>query len=141
MKNKKSRSRTRVYAMEVLYQRKHNDASVDEILDRYASKYAVDYDYLKELVLGALAKKQAIDELIEPTLSNRSIEEISQIEYAILSISVYELMSQYDVPYKVVINEALNLTKKYGAQDAYKFVNTVLDKVAKEVRGLECQGD
>lgn len=141
MKNKKSRSRTRVYAMEVLYQRKHNDVTVEDILNRYENKYAVDYDYLKELVLGSLAKKNEIDDLIKPQLSNRSVEEISQIEYAILSISVYELISQYDVPYKVVINEALNLTKKYGAQDAYKFVNTVLDKVAKEVRGLECQGD
>ena len=68
MKNKKSRSRTRVYAMEILYQRIHNDATVDEILSRYETKYAVDYDYLKELVLGSLAKKNEVDELIKPCL-------------------------------------------------------------------------
>ena len=141
MKNKKSRSKTRTYAMEIIYQWLHNDTPVSEVLDRYETKYAVDIVYLRDVVEGALSKRPEIDAMIEPTLANRSLDEITHIEYAILLIACYELMHQYDIPYKVVINEALNIAKQYGAQDAHKFINSVLDIVAKEVRGLECQDD
>lgn len=139
MKNKKSRSKTRAYCLEILYQRVHNEDAIEEVLDRYAEKYAVDIEFLQKLVMGILSKKSEIDALIEPHLQDRSLDEISDIEYAILSIGVYELMTHYDVPYKVVINESVNLAKQYGAVDAYKFINSIVDRVAKAVRGLECQ--
>lgn len=140
MKNKKSRKKTRVYVLEVIYQWLHTQADVSEVLKRYDNKYAVDTEYLESMVQGALSKRSDIDQQITPNLEDRALEEISQIEYAILLLGGYELMYQYDVPYKVVINEAINLAKNYGAQDAHKFVNSVLDRIAKDVRGIECQG-
>lgn len=140
MKNKRSRKQTRVYVLEVLYQWLHTQSEINEILSRYHEKYAVDPEYLTNMVLGALSKRQEVDQQITANLEDRSLEEVSQIEYAILLLGGYELMFQYDVPYKVVINEAVNLSKNYGAQDAHKFVNSVLDRIAKDVRGIECQG-
>ena len=140
MKNKKSRKKTRVYVLEVIYQWLHTQVDVSEILKRYDDKYGVDKEYLASMVQGALSKRSDIDQQITPNLEDRSLEEVSQIEYAILLLGGYELMYQYDVPYRVVINEAINLAKDFGAQDAHKFVNSVLDRIAKDVRGIECQG-
>ena len=140
MKNKKSRKKTRVYVLEVLYQWLHTQADISEVLKRYDDKYGVDREYLESMVQGALSKRSDIDQKITPNLEDRSLEEVSQIEYAILLLGGYELMYQYDVPYRVVINEAINLAKNFGAQDAHKFVNSVLDRIAKDVRGIECQG-
>ena len=139
MKNKKSRKKTRVYVLEVIYQWLHTQV-VSEVLKRYDDKYGVDKEYLASMVQGALSKRSDIDQQITPNLEDRSLEEVSQIEYAILLLGGYELMYQYDVPYRVVINEAINLAKDFGAQDAHKFVNSVLDRIAKDVRGIECQG-
>lgn len=140
MKNKKSRTQTRVYAMEVLYQWLHISDDVEAMLSRYAEKKRVDADYLVTLVKGSLAKRKEIDQAISPYLEGRTLEEVSQIEYAILLVAAFELMNQFDVPYRVVINEAINLSKQYGAVESHKFINSVLDRLAKEVRGIECQG-
>jgi len=140
MKNKKSRTQTRVYAMEVLYQWLHTSDDIDDMLERYAEKKRVDADYMVTLVKGSLAKRQEIDTAIRPFLEERALEEVSQIEYAILLVAAFELMNKFDVPYKVVINEAINLSKQYGAVESHKFINSVLDRLAKDVRGIECQG-
>lgn len=140
MKNKRSRTQTRIYAMEVLYQWLHTASEVDDIISRYQEKPRADAEYLVKLVKGCLSKRREIDQAIQPFLEERSLEEISQIEYAILLVGAFELMNQFDVPYRVVINEAINLAKQYGAVDSHKFVNSVLDRLAKSVRGIECQG-
>ena len=75
-----------------------------------------------------------------PFLS-RPIDELDPVELAILRLSIYELAKRPDIPYRVVINEALELTKKYGSIEGYKFVNGVLDHVAKEVRKIEIAED
>lgn len=139
MKNKKSRKQTRVYAMEIVYQWLHTKTDMSDLLLRYKEKYGVDYAYLERLVLGGFAKKADIDVKISQYLVDRSLEEVTKIEYAILLMAGYELLFCYDVPYRVVINEAINLSKQYGAEDSHKFVNSILDKIAKDVRGLECQ--
>ena len=135
---KKSRSATRRYAMEVLYQHFLTDDSISDILDRYSEKSRVDYPYLQEIVKGSMTKKKDIDQAIEAKMLDRALNEVSHVEYAILLLSSYELMCLYDVPYRVVINEAINLSKQYGAQDSHKFINSVLDRLAADTRGLEC---
>ena len=140
MKNKKSRTQTRTYAMEVVYQWLHTGDEVQSVIQRYQEKKWIDGDYLETLVQGSLAKRQEIDTTITPFLEGRSLEEVTQIEYAILLVASFELMYQFDVPYRVVINEAINLSKQYGAVDSHKFINSVLDRLAKQVRGIECQG-
>ncbi len=77
-----------------------------------------------------------LDEIIEPTL-DRSISELGPTERAILYLGAYELKFHPEVPYKVVINEAIRLSKLYGAEGAYKLINSSLDKIAKEIRRVE----
>jgi len=77
-----------------------------------------------------------LDEIIKPSL-DRSIDELGPIERAVLYLGVYELKFQPEVPYKVVINEAVELAKLYGAEKAYKLINSSLDKIAKDLRSAE----
>ena len=77
-----------------------------------------------------------LDEIIEPSL-DRGVDELGPTERAILYLGVYELKFQPEVPYKVVINEAVELTKLYGAEGAYKLINTSLDKIAQNLRSVE----
>jgi len=77
-----------------------------------------------------------LDEIIEPSL-DRGVDELGATERAILYLGVYELKFQPEVPYKVVINEAIELTKLYGAEGAYKLINTSLDKIAQDLRSVE----
>ena len=137
MKNKKSRKQTRVYVLEVLYQWLHTQTEIGEILKRYETKYGVDQIYLENMAQGALSKKAEIDQKIIPNLEDRSLEEVSQIEYAILLLGGYELMYQYDVPYRVVINECVELAKVFGATESHKYINGVLDKLAPALRTAE----
>jgi N utilization substance protein B len=69
----------------------------------------------------------------------RSAESVDPVERSILRIAVYEFVNRFDVPYRVVLNEAVNITKEYCAENSHTFVNAVLDKVAKEVRHIEVQ--
>ena len=71
----------------------------------------------------------------------RSLDELDPIERALLRIGTYELMERIDVPYKVVINEAVNLAKKFGASESHRFVNGVLDQVAHKLRSVEVTAD
>lgn len=121
-----------------MYQWLYTESDIHARLARYTNRKYIDHAYLEEIVTGALAKRVAIDEKITLYLEDRALEEISKIEYAILLISTYELMFLYDVPFKVVINEGIKMAKGYGAQDSHKFINSVLDRIARDVRGMEC---
>ncbi|MDX2164333.1 MAG: transcription antitermination factor NusB [Gammaproteobacteria bacterium] len=93
----------------------------------------VDVEYFKALLIGVVDNLDSIHSYIKRYI-DRPIAEIDPIEISILRMSVYELLQRLDVPYKVVLNEALELGKAFGATDGYKFVNGILDKVAREVR-------
>lgn len=99
-------------------------------------KISFDKDYLSELLTAINNRAAELDELIAPYL-DRAINELSPIEHAILRIATYELKERLEIPYKVVINEAILLAKQFGAQDSHKFVNGVLDKAAKILRQRE----
>lgn len=81
-------------------------------------------------------KKTEVDQAIAPNL-DRPLDELDPVELAILRLSTYELMQRIDVPYRVVINEGIELAKVYGATDGHKFVNGVLDKLAPSLRSAE----
>ena len=72
---------------------------------------------------------------------DRSIEELDPVEHSLLRMGVYELRDRIDVPYKVVLNEAVALAKKFGATESFRYVNGVLDKVARELRELEISAE
>ncbi|HBO24202.1 MULTISPECIES: transcription antitermination factor NusB [unclassified Providencia] len=93
----------------------------------------VDVPYFRELLSGVANNAIKLDQLMMPYLS-RQLEELGQVEKAILRISMYELSYRQDVPFKVAINEGIELAKVFGAEDSHKFVNGVLDKAAPVVR-------
>jgi N utilization substance protein B len=92
-----------------------------------------DLSYFKELIHGVPEFKQEIDLEMQAFLG-RGIHEIDPVELAVLRLAIYELIKRPDVPYRVIINEALVLTKKFGSIEGYKFVNGILDRVAKKNR-------
>ena len=99
-------------------------------------KDKIDHEYYQELLSKIVAEVDIIDELISP-FTSRNINEVDPIELAILRLSCFELLHRLDLPYKVVINEALDNAKLFGATESHKFVNGVLDKLASKLRSLE----
>lgn len=88
----------------------------------------VDVSYFRELFSGTATKQSQLDEILTPYLE-RPMDEIDPIEKAVLRLAAYELTFRKDVPYKVVINEAIELAKSFGAEEGHKFVNGILDKL------------
>jgi N utilization substance protein B len=95
-----------------------------------------DEDYFKSLLEGVSGKITELDHQIS-TFLDRKIEELSPVEHAILRISSFELMFDMSIPYRVAINEGVELAKLYGGVDGHKYINGVLDKVAASVRPQE----
>ena len=134
------RRKARHYAMQALYQWKMAQSPINQIeaefrTDNDFSK--VDAEYFHELLHEVPARLDEIDNAIEPALLDRSLDEIGPVEIALLRMAIYELQQRIDVPYKVVINEAVALAKKFGPADSHKFINAVLDRVAPQFRALE----
>jgi N utilization substance protein B len=94
--------------------------------------------FLKALLEGVLAEVETLNGALAQHL-DRPVEQLSPIEHGILLIGAYELSHSLDVPYKVAINEAVNLAKVYGGTDGHKYVNGVLDKLAKDARRVEIE--
>ncbi|WDE00544.1 MULTISPECIES: transcription antitermination factor NusB [Thalassomonas] len=95
-----------------------------------------DIDYFQQLLRGVTANVSSLDEAISPHV-DRPLDDIDQVEKSILRTAIYELKDSTDVPYKVVINEAIELAKSFAADDSHKFVNGVLDKAVKLIRPQE----
>ncbi|PKI14728.1 transcription antitermination factor NusB [Colwellia sp. 12G3] len=100
------------------------------------SKRRFDIEYFQLLLRGVTANVAEIDAAISPYV-DRPLDDIDQVEKAILRVAVFELKDCADVPYRVVINEAIELAKLFAADDSHKFVNGVLDKTVKLIRPQE----
>jgi N utilization substance protein B len=129
----------RSLAMQALYQWHMAGQSLNEI----EAQFRVDNDfsgvdgaYFHEILTGVARQKPELDASFVPFLSI-PLEELDPVELAILRLSAWELTSRIDVPYKVVINEGIELAKVFGATDGHKFVNGVLDKLAPVLRAAE----
>ncbi len=133
------RKKARRYAVQGIYQWHLSGNSIKEIelqfLESINAK-KVDVSYFQEILVNTLSGITEIDELLTPIL-DRKLEEVNPVELAVLRLACYELKARLDVPYKVVINEALELSKTFGASDGHKFVNGVLDKLARQIRTME----
>ena len=132
----KQRSRARV--VQALYQWLVSDEDILKIEQQFLNQKEgkISKAFFSNLLLNIPKKITILDEIIKPSL-DRDIDELGPTEKAILYLGVYELKFQLEVPYKVVINEAVELTKLYGADGAFKLVNSCLDKIAVELRSLE----
>jgi N utilization substance protein B len=137
-KSEKRRA-ARQLATQALYQLHMAKQSLNEI----EAQFRVDNDfsdvdgaYFREILHGVPTKKDQIDTALAPCL-DLSIDELDPVELAVLRLSAWELMERIDVPYRVVINEGIELAKVYGSTDGHKFVNGVLDKLAPRLREAE----
>lgn len=101
---------------------------------------SADFDYFSELFHEIAAQHEMLDLRFAPHL-NRKPHELDEIERSILRIGTYELLYRLEIPYKVIINEAVELAKRFGAEQGHRFVNAVLDTLAKEVRTTELQSE
>jgi N utilization substance protein B len=131
-----SRRRSRELCLQSLYQWLLNASSADELVAQLpeAEGYGTaDRAYLETLLRGSLRDADALRARLQPHL-DRKVAELSPVEHALLLMAAFELASQPDTPYRVVINEAVELAKTYGGTDGYKYVNGVLDKLATELR-------
>jgi len=130
------RKKARELVLQALYQQALSqdlatDIQAQFLTDNDTAKF--DVEYFNEIFLGVMAEQSVIDHAITAHIS-RPFEQINPVECAILRLSTFELLHRLDIPYRVVINEALELAKSYGATDSFKFVNGVLDKIAREHR-------
>ncbi len=92
--------------------------------------------YFREIFYGVPKQLEAIDAALS-VFVDREVEKVDPVERAILRLSVYELINYLETPYRVIINEGVNLAKDFGAEGSYKYVNGVLDKVAQKIRAVE----
>ncbi|MCJ8170212.1 transcription antitermination factor NusB [Atopomonas sediminilitoris] len=136
------RRKARSLAVQALYSWHMAGQSVTEIEAQFRTDNDfsdVDGAYFHELLTGVARLKSDIDECFEPFL-DRAMAEVDPVELAVLRLSTYELRNRVDVPYKVVINEGIELAKVYGATDGHKFVNGILDRLAPRLRSAELRG-
>lgn len=132
----RARARARRLILQGLYQWQLSGAlPADIIAQLYASQNTkdADTDYFEELLRGTIASSDKLAAVFSPYL-DRPPTQLDPIERAILLLSTYELSVRPDVPYRVVLNEAVELARKFGAEDSHKYINAVLDRTAAEVR-------
>ncbi|MCZ9609216.1 transcription antitermination factor NusB [Enterobacter hormaechei] len=131
-----ARRRARECAVRALYSRQLSQNDIADVEYQFLSEQDVkdvDVLYFRELLSGVATNSAYLDGLMKPYLS-RLLEELGRVEKAVLRIALFELSKRDDVPYKVAINEAIELAKTFGAEDSHKFVNGVLDKAAPAIR-------
>jgi len=127
----------RKYAVQAIYSWQLSQNSIIDIEAQYLVEQdmrGVDTKYFRDLIYGVVKNYGELDTLMTPYLTARLVDELGQIEKAVLRIALFELTKREDIPFKVVINEAIELTKEFGAEESYKFVNGVLDKIAPIIR-------
>jgi transcription antitermination protein NusB len=125
--------------MQALYQWQLTQQSALEIKKQFLESEdssGVDREHFEELLTSCIEQQEAIASALTPFL-DRPLEQLDPVESAILMIGMFELKNRIDVPYRVVINEAVDLCKRFGATDAHKYVNAVLDRAAKDIRAAE----
>ena len=132
------KQRSRARAVQALYQWLTSGGEIVQIEQQFLNQKEgkISKAFFSNLILNIPKNISVLDEIIEPSL-DRDFSELGPTEKAVMYLAVYELKFQLEVPYKVVINEAVELTKLYGADGAYKLINTSLDKIAKELRSFE----
>lgn len=135
----RKKSQARHHAVQAIYQWQMTGQEIGEIRDQFLTEQdadGFDIDYFDRLLRGVPSNLNQLDAALGPCL-DRSIESVDPVERAILRIGAFELLHQPDVPYRVVINEAVERAKVFGAEQGHRYVNGVLDKLARKVRSAE----
>lgn len=136
-----ARSRARRRALQAVYAWQMASAAITQVIDQFRREQdmeVADLEYFEDLVRGVVTHRESLDEALAAFL-DRGIDQVDPIERAVLRIAAYELRHRPDVPYRVVINEAIETTKRFGSEHGHTFVNGVLDHAAAEWRAAEAQ--
>ncbi|MFI4819063.1 MAG: transcription antitermination factor NusB [Enterobacterales bacterium] len=135
---KLSRRRARVYVIQALYSWQLSKNNIYDIEKQFISNFHflnVDINYFKEIYLGVIKNVKFLDKIIKSHILV-NIKSIGQVEIAILRTALFELFERKDIPYKVSINEAIEIVKIYGSEKSHKLINVILDKVSIQIRLL-----
>ena len=146
----RKRTRSREFALQILYQLDINHLNISDVLEDFwkdrsdlalsdKEKEAIEHDkkdneirqYAEKLVRGTLEKLESLDKVIERFAEHWEIKRMAYVDRNIMRLTAYELLYYADIPVKVAINEAVELAKRYGEPDSSKFVNGILDRIAK----------
>ncbi len=136
------RHKARHYAVQALYEWAVSGNSPADIERQFREDFefrGTDLEYFQELVHGVPGCASDLDDLFVPFL-DIELDKLGPVERAVLRIATWELRERLDVPWRVVLDEAVSLTRKFGATDSHRFVNAVLDRVARELRPVEIRG-
>jgi len=134
-----ARSRARRRALQAVYAWQMSGGNVRDVIAQFAHEQeheVADLDYFEDLVRGVDKHQEELDVALAPFL-DRDIEQVDPVERAVLRIAAYELRQRRDVPYRVVLNEAIETVKRFGAEHGHTYVNGVLDHAAAAWRAIE----
>jgi len=140
--NRSPRHRARELALQGIYQWRitaGDEAQIEKQIHAEKNLGRYDKELFSDLLRGALRLHTDLEVLLAPHL-DRPMAELSPVEFAVLLLGSYEMSQRPEVPYKVIINEAVELAKTFGGTDGHKFVNGVLDKLAPQLRAQEFSG-
>ena len=134
------RGLARRVTVQALYQWLINETPPEALMTQFRQQEEglgrADPEYFSELLLGVVQRAPDLSATLAPHL-DRPLAQLDPVEHAVLLVAAYELQYKLDVPWKVVVNEAVNLAKVFGAEEGFKFVNGVLDKLARVTRAAE----
>ncbi|HMV53891.1 MAG TPA: transcription antitermination factor NusB [Rhodocyclaceae bacterium] len=139
--SKSARRRAREFALQGIYQwllSGNSVAVIEQHMSQVAAFDKADGELFRALLRGAIGDAESLRTQLAPHLA-RSLEEVSPVEHALLLLAAHELKSHPETPYRVVINEAIELAKDYGGTDGHRFVNGVVDKLAADLRSVEVE--
>lgn len=138
-----NRHQARESALEILYAWHSGEKDGGAVPALMASRLAheeraeQDQEYLREAVYGVIENVDAIDELISGAVRGRSLRSIAHIEHNVIRLAVWEMQNRLEIPYRVIINEALELTRAYAGESPRSFINGVIDNLARQLRPNE----
>ncbi len=138
-KPRRGRSASRELALQALYQwQLGGQLGQDVLLEFLAERMTpgADVEFFKELVMQATARSAELDAGLAE-FADRPVDQLDPVEHAVLLIGMYELAHRPEIPWRVVINEAVDLARRYGGSDGHRFVNALLDRAARVHRALE----
>lgn len=134
-----ARSRSRRRALQAVYAWQISHTPVDKVLEQFSNEQdmeVADLAYFEDLVRGVISSHKQLDEALSAYV-DRSMEQVDPIERAVLRLAAFELRDRLDVPYRVVINEAIEIAKRFGSDHGHTYVNGVLDQAAGHWRSAE----
>ena len=138
-----ARTRARELLLQALYQKQIAGHDRRELLSQFRDQIAyqrVDQPFFEELLKDISDSQEALEQTIDGFI-DRPLDQLDPVELGILLIGVYELQSRIDIPYRVVINECVNLAKRFGAIDGHKYINACLDAAAQSLREVEVKAE